>query len=137
MKIVSIFRCSSTPDNPVYTRRVDPSTLPFKFSSHRHLYFKSYIQFSLSRYIINHTVHHKKTSEFGYKSEYTTDHVSSILSDLICRTQGSVSCMQTILECQVTVYDLIFTHEYTTREFQVGMCGNNLYIVYYTLQVTL
>ncbi len=36
INLVSIFRCSSPPHNPVYVRRVDPSSLPFSFSSHRH-----------------------------------------------------------------------------------------------------
>ena len=34
--VVSIFRCSSPPDNLLYGRRVDPSTLSFSLSSHRH-----------------------------------------------------------------------------------------------------
>ncbi len=44
-----IFRCSSPPQNPVYARRVDPSTLAFCLSSHRH----SYICFLFgSRFIV-------------------------------------------------------------------------------------
>ena len=35
INLVSIFRCSSPPLHPVYTRRVDPSALPFSLSSHR------------------------------------------------------------------------------------------------------
>ncbi len=31
-----IFRCSSSPNNPVYVRRVDSSDLVFSLSSHRH-----------------------------------------------------------------------------------------------------
>ena len=38
MNLVSIFRCSSPPHNPVYTRRVDPSGLVFSLSSHRYSY---------------------------------------------------------------------------------------------------
>ena len=34
INLVSIFRCSSPPDNPVYLRRVDPSALSFSLSSH-------------------------------------------------------------------------------------------------------
>ena len=34
----SIFRCCSSPRNPVYARRVDPSALAFSLSSHRHSY---------------------------------------------------------------------------------------------------
>ncbi len=33
INLVSIFRCSSPPDNPVYTGRVDPSTLTFTLPS--------------------------------------------------------------------------------------------------------
>jgi hypothetical protein len=33
-----IFRCSSSPSNPVYARRVDSSALVFSLSSHRHSY---------------------------------------------------------------------------------------------------
>jgi hypothetical protein len=38
--LVSLFRCSSPPHNPVsrYVRRVDPSTLALSLSSHRHSY---------------------------------------------------------------------------------------------------
>jgi hypothetical protein len=36
INLVSIFRCSSPPHNPVYTSRVDPSALGFSLSSHRH-----------------------------------------------------------------------------------------------------
>jgi hypothetical protein len=38
ISLVSIFRCSSPPINPVYTRLVDPSPLVFSLSSHRHSY---------------------------------------------------------------------------------------------------
>ena len=40
INLVSIFRCSSPPRNPVYARRVDPSTLVYFFSlsPHRHSY---------------------------------------------------------------------------------------------------
>ncbi len=38
INLVPIFRCSSPPLNPVYTRRVDPSSLTFSLSSHRHSY---------------------------------------------------------------------------------------------------
>jgi hypothetical protein len=38
INVVSIFRCSSSTNNPVYTRRVDSSTLVFSLSSHRHSY---------------------------------------------------------------------------------------------------
>jgi hypothetical protein len=38
INLVSIFRCSSPPCNPVHTRRVDPSGLPFSLSSHRYSY---------------------------------------------------------------------------------------------------
>ncbi len=34
--LVFIFRCSSSPNNPVYVRRVDFSSLVFSLSSHRH-----------------------------------------------------------------------------------------------------
>jgi hypothetical protein len=36
INLVFIFRCSSSPNNPVYTRRVDFSSLVFSLSSHRH-----------------------------------------------------------------------------------------------------
>ena len=36
--LVSIFRCSSSLNNPVYERRVDFSDLVFSLSSHRHSY---------------------------------------------------------------------------------------------------
>jgi hypothetical protein len=36
--LVFIFRCSSSPINPVYVSRVDFSTLVFSLSSHRHSY---------------------------------------------------------------------------------------------------
>ena len=36
INLVSIFRCSSSPDNPVYVRNVDPSVLTFSLSLHRH-----------------------------------------------------------------------------------------------------
>ncbi len=38
--LVSIFRCSSSPNNPVYVRRVDFSNFVFSLSSHRHSYFE-------------------------------------------------------------------------------------------------
>ncbi len=38
INLVFIFRCSSSPINPVYLRRVDFSTLVFSLSSHRHSY---------------------------------------------------------------------------------------------------
>jgi hypothetical protein len=38
INLVSIFRCSSSPSNPVYERRVDFSDLVFSLSSHRHSY---------------------------------------------------------------------------------------------------
>jgi hypothetical protein len=38
LNLVSIFRCSSPPRNPVYASRIDPSALAFSFSSHRHSY---------------------------------------------------------------------------------------------------
>jgi hypothetical protein len=38
INLVSIFRCSSHPRNPVYASRVDPSALAFSLSSHRHSY---------------------------------------------------------------------------------------------------
>ncbi len=36
INLVFIFRCSSSPRNPVYPRRVDSSVLVFSLSSHRH-----------------------------------------------------------------------------------------------------
>ena len=36
INLVSIFGCSSSPYNPVYTRRVGPSVLVFSLSFHRH-----------------------------------------------------------------------------------------------------
>jgi hypothetical protein len=48
LNLVSIFRFSSPPHNPVYVRRVDPSTLALSLSSHRHSYMR--ILFS-SRFI--------------------------------------------------------------------------------------
>ena len=36
LNLVSIFRCSSPPHNPVYVSRVDPSVLGFSLSLHRH-----------------------------------------------------------------------------------------------------
>jgi hypothetical protein len=38
INLVSIFRCSSPPINPVYVSRVDLSPLSFRLSSHRHSY---------------------------------------------------------------------------------------------------
>ncbi len=40
INLVFIFRCSSSPRNPLslYVRRADPSTLAFSLSSHRHSY---------------------------------------------------------------------------------------------------
>jgi hypothetical protein len=38
INLVFIFRCSSSPSNPVYVRRVDSSTIVFSLSSHRHLF---------------------------------------------------------------------------------------------------
>ncbi len=38
INLVSIFRCSSSPRNPVYVRSVDSSALVFSLSSHRHSY---------------------------------------------------------------------------------------------------
>jgi hypothetical protein len=38
INLVSIFRCSSPPRNPVYVRCVDPSVLVFRLTSHRHSY---------------------------------------------------------------------------------------------------
>jgi hypothetical protein len=46
INLVTIFRRSSSPRNPVYTRRVDPSVLGFSLLSHRHsfiiLFFNSH-----------------------------------------------------------------------------------------------
>jgi hypothetical protein len=36
INLVFIFRCSSSPCNPLYARRVDSSALVFSLSSHRH-----------------------------------------------------------------------------------------------------
>jgi hypothetical protein len=36
INLVSIFRCSSSPSNPVYVRHVNSSDLVFSLSSHRH-----------------------------------------------------------------------------------------------------
>jgi hypothetical protein len=36
INLVFILRCSSSPSNPVYVRRVDFSVLVFSLSSHRH-----------------------------------------------------------------------------------------------------
>ncbi len=36
--LTSIFRCSSSPSNPVYPRHVDSSPLGLSLSSHRHIY---------------------------------------------------------------------------------------------------
>jgi hypothetical protein len=49
INLVSMFRCSSPPCNPVYVRRVDPLTLVFSLSSHRH----SYIGLFLSSHFID------------------------------------------------------------------------------------
>ncbi len=38
INLVLIFRCSSSPNNPMYVRRVDFSDLVFSLSSHRHSY---------------------------------------------------------------------------------------------------
>jgi len=38
INLVSIFRCSSSPHNTVYARRVDPSAVACSLSSHRHSY---------------------------------------------------------------------------------------------------
>jgi hypothetical protein len=38
INLVSIFRCSSHPHNPVYVKCGDPSDLSFSLSSHRHSY---------------------------------------------------------------------------------------------------
>jgi hypothetical protein len=38
INFVILFRCSSSPTNPVYVRRVDSSTLVFSLSSYRHSY---------------------------------------------------------------------------------------------------
>jgi hypothetical protein len=40
INLVLIFRCSSSPRNPVYVRRVDFSDLVFSLSSHRHSYLR-------------------------------------------------------------------------------------------------
>jgi hypothetical protein len=55
INLVSIFRCSSSPSNPVYARRVDSSALGFSISSHRHSY-KGLVfnrRISVHRFIIN------------------------------------------------------------------------------------
>jgi hypothetical protein len=49
INLVFIFRCSSSPSNPVYARRVDSSALGFSLSSHRH----SYIGFVFSSRFIH------------------------------------------------------------------------------------
>ncbi len=38
INLVFVFRCSSSPSNPVYARRADFSALVFSLSSHRHSY---------------------------------------------------------------------------------------------------
>ena len=45
INLVSIFRCSSLPCHPVYVSRVDPSTLAFSRSSHRHSYISLLFRF--------------------------------------------------------------------------------------------
>ncbi len=49
LNLVSIFRCSSPPHNPVYPRRVDPSTLVFSLQVH---YTDSYISILFSSRLI-------------------------------------------------------------------------------------
>jgi hypothetical protein len=49
--LVSIFRCSSPPRNPVYVRRVNPSALAFRLSSHRHSYISVLFSF---RFIVSY-----------------------------------------------------------------------------------
>ncbi len=53
--LVSIFRCSSPPPNPVYTRRVDPSALTLSLSSHPAtlIYYNVFYYLSLYLFIIN------------------------------------------------------------------------------------
>jgi hypothetical protein len=51
INLVFIFRCSSSPRNPVYVRRIDSSTLVFSLSWHRHSY-RSNLYLSLYRFII-------------------------------------------------------------------------------------
>ena len=38
LNIVSIFRCTRPPSNPVFVRRLHPSVLVFSLSLHRHLF---------------------------------------------------------------------------------------------------
>ncbi len=52
INLVSIFRCSSSPSNPVYVRRVDFSDLVFSLSSYR-LSYRSCSQVSFSWFILN------------------------------------------------------------------------------------
>jgi hypothetical protein len=53
---LSKVRCSSPPRNPVYTRSVDPSTLTFSLSSHRHSYISLLCRSeSFSPLIINYS----------------------------------------------------------------------------------
>ena len=52
INLVSIFRCSSPPNNPVYVRRVDPLVLAFCLSLHRQSY-----KGLLYPFIINNMVH--------------------------------------------------------------------------------
>ena len=52
INLVSIFRCSSSPCNLVYVRRVDFLVLVFSLSSHRHSYI-GLLFTSLYRFIIN------------------------------------------------------------------------------------
>ncbi len=55
INLVSIFRCSSSPNNPVYPRRVDFSDFVFSLSSYRHLYIGKNWRYVESWYIVTTT----------------------------------------------------------------------------------
>jgi hypothetical protein len=74
INLVSIFRCSSPPRNPVYTRRVDPSDLPVSLSSHRHSYTS--LLFTLRLIINTEVVCHDRQL-----NEDDTDKIRAYLTD--------------------------------------------------------
>ena len=90
INLVSIFRCSSFPSNPVYVRRVDLSVLSFSLSSHRH----SYISLLFISRFITYTGHRWFFGEMTWDRTLNVwrIHKFILLSNLASGTQGQPVC---------------------------------------------
>ena len=103
MNLVSIFRCSSSPHNPVYVSHIDPSGVAFSLSLYRHTHvFPSILTLSVVHNKINFITNHPwikcrsgqltglgipvSMDHRGHKSRldwlFTTENTETLVSDL-------------------------------------------------------